>query len=222
MLYPHQILSVTMVSPLSLEEPQPILEGRKEMYACWEAAVKNSDEPIREEAVKDTLLGGLMLATNGDRSKAIMVMADIVIPCEVRLHGTVEDLEEVKRMWIDFFAKRDSYPHNGLRRVECPILIIHCAEDIAYPTELVEQVEERLEEAGLDVTLVSVDGAPHYGTFTHHEEVTSLMHDFVVRHCKGNVPTIPQAVESPFEPEFVALGCPNLGREADDEVVFFS
>lgn len=94
---------------------------------------------------------------------------DIVLPYELRRNGRVEALEEVERMSIDFFAQRDSYPLDGLRRVECPILLIHCGEDVAYPIELAEEVQERMEEAGLDVTLISVDGAPHYGTFTHYE-----------------------------------------------------
>ncbi|KAH6917825.1 Alpha/Beta hydrolase protein [Coprinopsis sp. MPI-PUGE-AT-0042] len=222
MLYPRQILSVTMVSPLPLEELQPILEGRQELLTCWEAAVRNSDEALRKEALKDVATGGLMLATNGDRSKIVMAMVDIALPLEFHRNGRVEALSDLQRMWIDFFAKRDSYPRDGLQRVECPILLIHCGEDVAYPRELADEVKERMEEAGLDVTLVTVDGAPHYGTFTHYEEITPLMHDFVLRHCNGSAPTIPEAIESPFEPEFVAVDCPNLGRELDDDVEFFS
>ncbi|KAH6917826.1 Alpha/Beta hydrolase protein [Coprinopsis sp. MPI-PUGE-AT-0042] len=222
MLYPRQILSVTMVSPLPLEEPQPILEGRREVLARWEAAIRNSDEALREEALKDAATGGLMLATNGERSKPVMAMVDIVIRIELHRSERVEALEEVERIWVDFFAKRDSYPRDGLQRVECPILLIHCSEDVAYPIGLAQEIKERMEEAGIDVTLVSVDGAPHFGTFTHYKEITPLMHDFVLRHCKGSAPTIPEAIESPFEPEFVAEDCPNLGRELDDEVEFFS
>ncbi|KAH6917824.1 Alpha/Beta hydrolase protein [Coprinopsis sp. MPI-PUGE-AT-0042] len=222
MLYPRQILSVTMVSPLPLQELQPILEGRQEVLAYWEAAVRNSDKAVREEALREVATGALMLTTNGDKSKLTMAMVDIVLPYELQRNGRVEALEEVSRMAIEFFANRDSYPRDGLRQVECPILLVHCSEDVAYPIELAKEVEERMEEAGLDVSFVSVDGAPHYGTFTHHEQITSLMHDFVLRHCKGNAPTIPGAIESPFEPDFIAVDCPDLGRELDDEVEFFS
>jgi hypothetical protein len=166
-------------------------------------------------------------------------MVDIVVPYELRRNARVEALYEVQQLSIGFFTDRDSYPLEGLRRVKCPILLVHCAEDVAYSLDLAEEVQERMEEAGLSVTLVSVDGAPHYGTFTHYEEyvqllsvvqfhgliirrINPLIHDFILSQCKEDIPMIPQAVVSPFEPDFIAVDCPNLGRELDDEIEFFS
>lgn len=221
-LHPKEVLSVTAISPLPLRELEPILEGRKEMFVCWEAAVRSPDQQLKEDALKDAVTGGLMLATNGDRSPLIMAMVKIMTEYELGRSGTVEGLEVFERLSVWAYANRDSYPLDGLRRLECPVLLLHCSEDIAYPIGLAEEVRDRMEEAGVEVSLVSLSGAPHYGIVTHYESMTPMMHDFVLQHCKGAAPPIPESVESPFESDFAAVGCSHLGRDREDDLEFFS
>ena len=96
-------------------------------------------------------------------------IVEIVVSYAVARVGHVETLEEAKFLFYEAFENRDLYPMDGLKKITCPVLLVHCSEDVAYPVDLAENVRDRLEEAGVDVSLVSVDEAPHYGTFTHHE-----------------------------------------------------
>ena len=46
-------------------------------------------------------------------------------------------------------------------QIICPVRIIHCADDIAYPLELAEELEQELRDAGVErVDLKQVSG-PH-------------------------------------------------------------
>ncbi|KAJ6516965.1 hypothetical protein DFH09DRAFT_1332636 [Mycena vulgaris] len=55
-----------------------------------------------------------------------------------------------------------------LARVRVPIAIIHGSYNIAYPTgECTEELLKSLKYGGLDVSVTSIQGAPHFAKVTH-------------------------------------------------------
>lgn len=72
-------------------------------------------------------------------------------------------------MSVDFFIDRKPHPLAVLKKVMCPINLIHCGGDIAYPLHYAEELRDRMEAAGLDVRISHNPGAAHFGTITHPE-----------------------------------------------------
>jgi pimeloyl-ACP methyl ester carboxylesterase len=54
-------------------------------------------------------------------------------------------------------------------RVRCPIALNHCSEDVAYPMHYTEELLD-LHQAHLDAQMHNIEGAPHFGNFTHAKE----------------------------------------------------
>lgn len=75
-----------------------------------------------------------------------------------------------QQVTVEFFVKRVPQPHSQLVKVKCPIVLIQCGDDIAYPVEYAEEVLQSMKNAALDVTLFQVNGAPHFGHLTHPKE----------------------------------------------------
>lgn len=52
------------------------------------------------------------------------------------------------------------------KQITCPIRLIHCADDVAYPLWYAEHIEVHFRDAGIeDIVLHQVPGA-HYGNLT--------------------------------------------------------
>ena len=47
--------------------------------------------------------------------------------------------------------------------------------------------------------------------------INPIVHDFVIQCTQEDVPPALSSVVSPFEKEFAAAGCPNLGQDDSDE-----
>jgi hypothetical protein len=57
-----------------------------------------------------------------------------------------------------------------LKKVVCPIHLVHCGESITYPLRSSEELKDRMEDAGLDVRLSHSPDAAFFGTITHPEQ----------------------------------------------------
>lgn len=53
------------------------------------------------------------------------------------------------------------------KQIKCLITLIHCAEDVAYPINYIQELQSQLREAGhTDVRLHQVSG-PHIGSLVN-------------------------------------------------------
>lgn len=86
------------------------------------------------------------------------------------VNWTEERLEEIHTIQVKFFCDRKPHTPALLKRIQCPIRLIHCTEDIAYPINFVEEVYDRLQDAGVNVQVACVRDAPHFGSVTHFTE----------------------------------------------------
>lgn len=220
--HPEQVLTLTLIAPLPLEEPQDVLEGRQEIYDAWEAAVDTPDGSVDEEALLHAAYGGVQLGCNGRKGPLIDATVQIAIGHCVR-NWQKESLTDLHTLSVKFFVDRKPHPIELLKRATCNMTIIHCGADIAYPIELAEELRDRVERAGLPVELVSIPDAPHFGSLTNWAEVNPVILDTVMSAVQTDVPPASTTV-SPFEQEFAAGGCPNMGldmSDSDEDDYFF-
>lgn len=87
------------------------------------------------------------------------------------LHNWSRDrLEMFHTVSVKFFCDRKPHPPALLKQIQCPITLVNCSADIAYPIEYAQELLSRLQGAGLNARLLSVMDAPHFGTVTHSPE----------------------------------------------------
>lgn len=79
---------------------------------------------------------------------------------------------------VDFFVDRKPHDLAQLRQIECPVHLIHCGGDVAYPLHYVEELRSRLASAGLQPRVSQVKDAPHFGNVTHSEEWVAVVYLF--------------------------------------------
>jgi pimeloyl-ACP methyl ester carboxylesterase len=75
---------------------------------------------------------------------------------------TVKDLSAV-RLILRLFLKPLT---NFYLQIRCPVLLIHCKDDLPYPEEGVRETERDMRHAGLNVRFETIPG-PHFGSFTN-------------------------------------------------------
>lgn len=79
-------------------------------------------------------------------------------------------LEEFHTTSVKFFTEREPHALSVLRKIQCPVELVHCGGDIAYPLECVEELQKRLVDADVDAHITQIEGAPHFGIVTHPKE----------------------------------------------------
>ncbi|KAG5654434.1 hypothetical protein H0H81_002623 [Sphagnurus paluster] len=117
---------------------------------------------------------------------------------------------------VKFFADREPHSLTKLKKLKCPVKLIQCGGDIAYPVHFAEELLQRLLDAGAEADLEVVEDAPHYGTVTHPHEINPLVHDYIMSHTSHPVPPPLDEVISPFEAELLATGWTPNGSEDED------
>ncbi|KDR79966.1 hypothetical protein GALMADRAFT_242132 [Galerina marginata CBS 339.88] len=216
--YPDKVLSLFMLSPLPLVEPEIVAAGRQEIFDCWVQAHQNPNEPD-QEALLDSVFGALQLGFNRAQSDFINALVQYTLPQGYR-NWSPEHFEELHTVTVKFSLDRQPHPLPILQRIKCPVHVVHCSEDIAYPLPFAEEIRDRFTEAGLDVRLSQVSGAPQFGCVTHPEEINSLLHDWVMDLADEQVPAARSSVKSPFEADLIKAGyLAHETSDSDDDLV---
>ncbi|KAF8155558.1 Alpha/Beta hydrolase protein [Crassisporium funariophilum] len=195
--YPEKVLSIFMLSPLPQEEPEEVACGRQEIYDCWVEGCKDPAH-IDQDALLDAVFGALQLAFNGQQSPFTKALVQATLPQSMR-NWSSEHFEEFHTVSVKFFTDQKPHSLEALQRVTCPILLVHCGDDIAYPIHFVEDLRRRMEDAGLIVQVTQVPDAAHFGSVTHPDEVNDLFQSWLMEHTKTTVPAANAFVTSPFE-----------------------
>ncbi|KAJ6587276.1 Alpha/Beta hydrolase protein [Mycena sp. CBHHK59/15] len=212
-LFPDRVLSLFMASSIPLKEPQEVAEGRQEIYDCWEEGFRDP-ENVNVTAISDAIIGSLQLAYNNTETSLTTSLASGAQGQAMRNWST--DFDTFHTVTVKFFTNRDPHPVSSLSRVRCPITLIHCSADVAYPIEYCNELLELMKSAQLDVNVQVIDGAPHFGSVTHPKEMNALLFEFVMRHSGGmDVPPAQAVVVSPFYEDLVKHGL--LKHDSDSE-----
>ncbi|KAG5640232.1 hypothetical protein DXG03_009739 [Asterophora parasitica] len=218
--YPDKVLSLFLVSPLPLQEPQEVREGRQEIFDCWAEGWRNYPD-VDESAFMDALLGLSQLGYNNVRTTLSDVLNEYSLPRAMRNFNR-DRLEEFHTASVKFFVDRVPHSLEKLSRVKCPVQLVQCGGDIAYPISFAQELLQRLLDAGVDAELDVIEDAPHFGTVTHYEDINPLLHNFIISHTIDVVPPAPKVVTSPFEAYLVSLGwTPGTDEtDIDDEYTY--
>ncbi|KAF5379049.1 hypothetical protein D9615_005993 [Tricholomella constricta] len=210
--YPEKVLSLFLISPLPLQEPTEVKEGRQEIYDYWVQGWQN-DPHLDETALLDAVIGGLQLGFNNTNTTIGKALNALYIP-RAMVNFSPERFEEFHTATVKFFTERTAHTSATLRRLQCPVKLIQCGGDIAYPLRYAQELLGRLVDAGVDAELETVEDAPHFGSVTHPNVFNPLIHDFIMSHTTAPVPPPPEIVTSPFEADLVATGwSPRDGAE---------
>ncbi|KAF7320705.1 AB hydrolase-1 domain-containing protein [Mycena chlorophos] len=218
-LFPEAVLSVFVVSSLPLTEPPDIGEGRQEIFDCWKEGAKlegsegsSQQADYKEEGgpMRDAYTGAMQLGFNGEPTP----LFNAICQRSFELLGprwTDEQLADWKVATVDFFTLREAYTMEALSNIQCPIRLIHCGADIAYPIEMTEELATRLTRAGVkNVVVQQIPDAPHFGTITHPKEINEMFHGYVLSSCAGSgkVPPLPppEKIVSPWLDELKGVG----------------
>ncbi|KAJ7269641.1 Alpha/Beta hydrolase protein [Mycena rebaudengoi] len=216
--YPTKALSITLISPLPLEEPEDVADGREQIHDCWVAAFEGSK--VDQTALLDAVCGALQLGFSGEQTSFISALTARAVPYSLKNWGPSK-LKEYRIATVDFFVKRKAQTPEAVRRITCPVKLIHCGADIAYTREDTAAVLALLRNNGVDaeldvggrrfsVDLTRIEGAFHFGNVSHYKEINALIHATVVQNSPGmTIPAARASVVSPFTATLVKNGYGN-------------
>ncbi|KAJ7362598.1 Alpha/Beta hydrolase protein [Mycena albidolilacea] len=165
---PERVLSLFILSPLPLTEPPEIIAGRNEIWDCWMDAFSDPQN-VDTLALADMLTGGMQLGWNNRETNLGKVLVTNAIPHAIR-NWAPQNFDLFQAVTMKFYMNRIPHSVESLARIRCPVAIVHCSEDIAYPIHHAEELLNLMLCAGIDAQLVSIEDAPHCGNITHFEE----------------------------------------------------
>ncbi|KAG5640142.1 hypothetical protein DXG03_000947, partial [Asterophora parasitica] len=151
----------------SLVKPREVREWRQEIFDCWAQGWSNYPD-LDETAFIDDLVGASQLANNNVRTALSDVLNEYSLPRAMR-NSNRDRLEKFHTASVKFFVDRVPHSLKKLSRVKCPVQLVQCGGDVAYPITFAQELLQRLLDAGLDTELSVVEGAPNFGTVTHYK-----------------------------------------------------
>ncbi|KAF9265895.1 alpha/beta-hydrolase [Marasmius fiardii PR-910] len=194
--YPDKVASLFLVSPLAIEEPADIADGRQEIHDCWCASYNGGK--LDETAQLDAVYGAMQLAFSNKHSTLITALIQSTYP-KARKNWGSKDLTQYRIATLDFFINRFSHPKEDLSKIKVPVALVHGLDDVAYPLEYTLEQEKLMKDAGMDVKLTKVESAPHFVVVDYGVVMNQVLHDHIMDTVKISVPPQPVDVVSPWD-----------------------
>ncbi|THV05379.1 alpha/beta-hydrolase [Dendrothele bispora CBS 962.96] len=201
--YPEKVQSLFLMSPLGLEEPEDIADGRQEIYEVWCEGFNGSTPD--EAVLLDAAYGAVQLAFSNRSTTLINALVGRMFGFAKKNWGP-KDFDLYRRMTVDIFTNRKPQTMealSSLRQAQIPVGLVHALGDVAYPLEYTKELMKHLTDAGVQVSLAEIPDAPHFVNVDPSNgfvcRVNSFMHDFFIKHSKQQAAPIPKDVTNPFE-----------------------
>ncbi|CAK5267146.1 unnamed protein product [Mycena citricolor] len=196
--YPHRLQSLILNSCPSMDEPAAVAEGRLEIYTLWANAFEGARQAgtsVDEEFLHEAVYGALQLNVNNTDCPLVDQLTELYL--KHALHNwDGAHLQFSRRVTVTPFVDR---PRATVRGIACPVLLIHCEHDVAYPLEAAEEMRDAMEVAGVEVTLHEVPGAFALAHLSDADEINELVYDMVLQRAREeDLPPAPTTVVSPF------------------------
>ncbi|KAF8217455.1 Alpha/Beta hydrolase protein [Mycena galopus ATCC 62051] len=214
---PKKVLSLFLLSPPSRTEPAHSIEGRQEIYNCWTEAFDHPSgvDPI---AHADSVMGGSQITYNNIETPLTKAVTLASVAAATRNWAPRDNFHIMHTTTVKYFMHGEAYSVSALTRIRCPILLVHCGEDIVTPLSSTEELLAFLHKANIEASLCTIKGAPHIGSVTHPKETNTLLYDFVLANSSASdLPPHPTYVESPFLEELAAFGLLG-GEDSESEI----
>ncbi|TFK28530.1 alpha/beta-hydrolase [Coprinopsis marcescibilis] len=184
--HPDRVLSVTVCSPATPVETEDVIAGRQQVFNYWMQVFGNmtdDDESKKQqqELIDDTLSGVMELAYNNTKTRLTYALGLCGMVRAIDIwSGSREKLQQSLDSTVLWFANRRAITPEALARIQCPVNIIHCMDDVGYPAENAEDIAKEMASVGVAVKLYRVPG-PHYAVATHPEPINNILKNFVLR-----------------------------------------
>ncbi|EEB92659.1 hypothetical protein MPER_08800, partial [Moniliophthora perniciosa FA553] len=159
--HPERVLSLTLLSQLCLEEIPEVHEVFEEIFELWKSAFSDSGT-VDENILQEALLGVAQYAYTDHTlmSKAAAGISQIINIGNIQ-KWTPENLGTCKMILMDFLKYRQSHSIAELSGIACPVLVISGENDVAYPLDYDKRFCKQLEEAGVQLSAITIPHAPH-------------------------------------------------------------
>ncbi|KAG6850126.1 hypothetical protein H0H93_000748 [Arthromyces matolae] len=166
--YPERVLSLFLVSPIPIQEPEEVTQGRQEIYEVWTQAWTDPVNPDRE-TLTHAITGALQLAVNSASTPFIKAIVKTTMPYSLKQFCPGK-FDQFHQATVEFFRQQGEDFTDKLSSIRCPVQLVYCGADVAYPKNHCEELLQALLDAGVDVDMEVVTDAPHFGTVTHAAE----------------------------------------------------
>ncbi|KAF5383270.1 hypothetical protein D9615_005060 [Tricholomella constricta] len=185
--HPEDVLSLTLCSPLSPEEPEDVKAGRLEVFDFWhdssahEGGTPDCEADLDEELISPMVRGcqQMMFSEHANPLTEAVTMTALT-HASINWAGSPEILVSCRTICIDWFIERKVFNVEFYAKIKCPITIIHCEEDIGYPLRYAQEFEALLREAGhTEVLLCQVPG-PHFANVVYPQLINPILSDRVL------------------------------------------
>ncbi|KAJ7862991.1 Alpha/Beta hydrolase protein [Mycena leptocephala] len=212
---PEKVLSLFLMSPLPLTEPPEIAEGREEVFAYWREAFQTPDGGIvadgvslDEAAIQDSKIGARQLGYNDADTPLRKAQVSYSYPSQsfpflmrygmapAMRNWAYENLGAAYIVTVKFFVNRTPHSIEELARIRCPVALVHCSADVAYPIKYTEAVQDLLYRAGIDAR----------SSRSKVQRTTATLRIQTIFSIFADLPPVPATVESPFLADLVAFG----------------
>ncbi|TFK39242.1 Alpha/Beta hydrolase protein [Crucibulum laeve] len=216
--HPNRVRSLTLCSPLTPTEPEHVIAGRLEIHECWvKGAPHNVEEDpeaeIDQELVSDVVLGVTQLLFNNESNELISAIVNNGLAQAMHnLSGTPDKIKESYKNAVAWFIDRAAIPESALKKIQGPVSIIHCSEDLGYPLENAMNLAEQLRSAGASSVEFHQVPGPHYGNVTSAALINPILRDTVLS-CENSttpppspVPTNKEKMITPFSEKLDKYG----------------
>ncbi|KAJ7617345.1 Alpha/Beta hydrolase protein [Roridomyces roridus] len=214
--WPQRIVSLCLLSTAGLQEPADVAKGREEIQEYWNVGFGAQPD---ESALLDCIYGALQLGMNNEASPFVKAITQITFKASTR-QWFPPHLHAMEIATRKIMTDRPKGLEARLSQIACPVEILRCSADIAYPRELSEEIQTALRSAGVDARLHDVPGAVRWGHVTHYQVINPMIHDFVVECAtEKNIPPPPPitSVLSPFLKVLTGAGFRPVNDDEDDD-----
>ncbi|KAF8344818.1 Alpha/Beta hydrolase protein [Amanita rubescens] len=184
--HPEWVLSMTLCSPSPPVELEDVMSGRTQMTQYFEKHLEG--KPSESGIGKDAIMGAAQLAFNLIHTQLVHALVNLTWETVKRdMTGSVEKVNTVLKRSLRIFRNQTPLGVDHLKKIRCPITIIHCTDNIAYSVEIPKNLRTTLLQAGLQVKpVVNVPG-PHFACVTHPDQINSVIFDNVLSNSPGDV-----------------------------------
>ncbi|KAG6888193.1 hypothetical protein C0995_009972 [Termitomyces sp. Mi166 len=231
--HPEFVRSLTLCSPLPATELENIAAGRLEVFNLWVEAFDHDGRgpPGGDRAtLEDLTLGIQQLCFNNQRTSLSDALSkNSLYTAAKNRAGSPQAVKETYHATVGWFLKRRPQSREAFARIQCSVRLIHCEDDVAYPVQHAEELQDRLRDAGItDVELYEVPG-PHYGSVVNPQAVNPILLEHVLYASEGaggsltnghhnhQAPTECRKMTTPFTRRLAGYGY-NPNEDEDDFV----
>uniref|UniRef100_A0A0W0EWD3 Putative alpha/beta-hydrolase n=1 Tax=Moniliophthora roreri TaxID=221103 RepID=A0A0W0EWD3_MONRR len=207
--YPAKVRSLFLMGALILEEPLEVAKGREEVCQYWMESFTD------EDALLAACYGGYQLVCSNKPSSFVDALATNLTSYAKRNWGP-EHFDEYRLATVDFITKRRSPTKEELSKIKVSVEIVHGMDNMLYSLEYCEKQVELLQEAGVDVSLVTIEEAPHFVLLSSND-VNPVLFSFLLSNSKEDVkPFSGDVVWSPWYSILRDAGY--VSEDSDDDI----